>query len=316
MKDLVPDDVPRSPTGRVPNWVLDEASGRPPRDLVPFRAPTTSTLTHTATPRRGMSGLRVVLTLSIVVGVLTLGRTLWLPDQRAGARVTGQTRGEGPPVGLEENPEPIGVPQAVAIPSDSFRFLFHQDDGTTPVTWSPCRPIHYVVRTANAPSNGAQLIDDAFAHLATVTGLRFENDGSTDEAPSTDRRSYQKSRYGDRWAPVLVTWATPEEVPDFGVDIVGEAGPLGVRTPSGELALVSGTVALDAEAMGAMLRDRRERQVRLVILHELGHLVGLAHINDPSQVMAPRTRLDASTYQPGDLAGLARLGSGPCQPDV
>jgi hypothetical protein len=30
------DDVPRSPTGRVPQWVLDEATGRP-SEPVPFR---------------------------------------------------------------------------------------------------------------------------------------------------------------------------------------------------------------------------------------------------------------------------------------
>lgn len=34
-----PDDVPRSPTGRVPQWALDEATGRT-HEPVPFRGAT------------------------------------------------------------------------------------------------------------------------------------------------------------------------------------------------------------------------------------------------------------------------------------
>jgi hypothetical protein len=50
-----------------------------------------------------------------------------------------------------------------------------------------------------------------------------------------------------------------------------------------------------------------------VVLHELGHLVGLAHVNDPQQLMYSRGST-SNGLGPGDLAGLARLGEGACAP--
>lgn len=67
-------------------------------------------------------------------------------------------------------------------------------------------------------------------------------------------------------------------------------------------------------AIGATSNGLSAGQV--VVLHELGHLVGLAHINDPSQVMYPRSDTRLSGYNQGDRTGLAALGHGPCQPDI
>jgi len=53
----------------------------------------------------------------------------------------------------------------------------------------------------------------------------------------------------------------------------------------------------------------------LGVLHELGHLVGLAHVSDPTQLMYPQSSgvLDLAA---GDLTGLAQLGAGECVPDL
>lgn len=50
-------------------------------------------------------------------------------------------------------------------------------------------------------------------------------------------------------------------------------------------------------------------------MHELGHLVGLALVNDPAELMYATTGV-ALDYGPGDRTGLAELGRGRCTPEV
>ena len=45
--------------------------------------------------------------------------------------------------------------------------------------------------------------------------------------------------------------------------------------------------------------------------HEFGHLVGLGHVDDPDEIMN-KHGVRVSTYGPGDLEGLARIGSIDC----
>ena len=47
------------------------------------------------------------------------------------------------------------------------------------------------------------------------------------------------------------------------------------------------------------------------MLHELAHVVGLAHVSEPMELMFT-DNTGQVTFGPGDLEGLARLGSLPC----
>jgi hypothetical protein len=86
-----------------------------------------------------------------------------------------------------------------------------------------------------------------------------------------------------------------------------------VSRRDGDNRLASGEVYLDGAQLGAGLLTVTNGQglVRTVILHELGHLVGLAHTGNPADVMYPST--DAAVdYSADDLRGLAMAGDGPC----
>ena len=191
-----------------------------------------------------------------------------------------------------------------------------QPDGRTPVTYSPCRPIHYVVRQAGSPANGTALIDQAVARVSAATGVRFINDGPTNETITQDRAPYQPNRYGDRWAPVLLAWATSSEVPDFGIDILGKAGSQRLTRPGVRFTYVTGTVALNSTKMEELIDRTGPNSARSVIAHELGHLVGLAHVDNANQSLFPRAQPTVTEFGSGDLAGLAHAGSGDCVPDL
>jgi hypothetical protein len=314
-------DVPKSPSGRVPKWVLDEARGEAPTELLPFRAP--EPLQPYIPPpkkQRSREWISIVVVIALVGAMIGYTFTRRSSPKETAEPITTPTpvvsTTNRPTPGREEVGHPLGQPLGGAV-SDAYRFGAFQADGVTPATWSPCRPIHYVVRLDNQPIEGPRILAESFARLSLATGFVFVNDGFTTERPTQDRAPLQKELYGDKWAPVLIVWATEDEVPDFGTDIVGEASPMRLTSPSGIVTYVSGTVAFDAAAIKRMAQQEGYLSARSIAMHELAHLVGLAHVNDTSQVMAPKHQQYApSDYQAGDMAGLARLGSGPCRPDV
>ena len=157
----------------------------------------------------------------------------------------------------------------------------------------------------------------AVALVSKATGLRFVFDAATSEAPSRQRASYQPERYGDRWAPVLISWVTPSENPDFAADVTGEGGSTHTGLPNQPTAYVTGAVQLDAGKIATILKDPHgEQVVRAIVLHELGHLVGLGHVTDTKQLMYPQSQAGVTGFGAGDLAGLAVLGRGACLPDL
>lgn len=91
-----------------------------------------------------------------------------------------------------------------------------------------------------------------------------------------------------------------------------------VRTVSRLSAGVSGQTTWQRDAAGWMRRatvvlSRTVRggppftadEIHAVALHEVGHLLGLSHVADPGQIMAPRIR--ARTLSPGDEASVRTL---------
>lgn len=165
-----------------------------------------------------------------------------------------------------------------------------------PVTYDPCQTIRIVVNPDRAPRNADEILDDALERMEETTGLQFQVDGTTDADPL----STEVGDAGDR-PPVQISWSDAQTVPDLEGDVAGLGGSTWVEE-DGFRQYVTGIVVLDADD----LDDLGEDVTRTVLLHELGHLVGLAHVDDRDELMHPYG--DLPDWGPGDLAGLAALG--------
>jgi len=301
-----PDDLPRSPTGRVPQWVLDEAFGSP---TPPVQWRESGTVIFEAPRRRNR--VTTVITVLVLVLVLVLAMS-W-------RSVKNMSAPGWPPAGQGEQDKPLGQPATVVWPSTSYAFLNLQTAAGVPagpVTWSPCRPIHYVVNPASGPARFVGDVASVFDELSTITGLQFVYDGLSDEPPVEQREVFQRDRYGNRWAPVLVQFASEGDVSGLAGQVAGLGGPTSVADrKTGVQTYVSGGVVIDAEIL--TYPDIGGSPAYVAILrHELGHVLGLAHVDDYRQIMNPQASQWIPDYKSGDLAGLAELGKGACAPGV
>lgn len=216
-----------------------------------------------------------------------------------------------PPWGVEAADAPLGTPPAS---TGSTQYVLQEPPERSQdfVAYDPCRPVHYVVRPDFAPDGTDGLIGEAVAEISSATGLKFVSDGNTSEAPSEDRKTYQPDLYGKRWAPILISWTSPAEIPGLAGDVVGLGGSSYGHSPGNPYVYVAGQAQLDAPDITETLQQPNGREhVRAVIMHELAHVVGLDHVDDPNELMSVESN-GRTTLGDGDRTGLAILGGGAC----
>jgi hypothetical protein len=190
-------------------------------------------------------------------------------------------------------------------PSD-YRFLASAIDGG-PVRWNPCAPIRFVVNDNQAPPGSLQTVREAVERVSTATGIEFFSSGSSNEIPTLERDPIEFTGTIAEWSPVLIAWVTPGQT-DIGFTS-GERTAVAVSAPlapRGEDVYVTGWIAINAQA-GRPPGFDGSASAGPILLHELGHLVGLGHVRAPGEIMEP-TGGDMTDYGVGDLEGLRRLG--------
>jgi hypothetical protein len=199
------------------------------------------------------------------------------------------------------------------VASSSYRFLHTQPGSGDPVGYDPCTPIRFEVRPDGAPPGADAMVDEAIASVAAVTGLTFQRAGTTTRGPSVAGPVPGLPPGQDR-EPVLVAWADPSEAPLLEGRVAGYAGSLSAAPPGGRHYLRTGEVVIDGPGAHAILERADGRtQVVAILTHEVGHLVGLDHVDDPAQLMYAENTGLITRFGAGDLAGLRALGEIGCE---
>ena len=211
-------------------------------------------------------------------------------------------------------PSPVLSPAAPAFrPNVDGAFRFLERVGGAPVRWNPCATITYAVNAAGATSPVRADLKEALRRVTRATGIEFRSVGTTTE---TFISAYQRMRYKGviREAELILIWVDHDGYVAILRRLHDPRPSIAfAKTMAGLVAhqdqYFGGIVVMDADATA--LRGFGYRYAHgSVLLHELGHIMGLDHVKDPMQLMysGRRPSFSVRTYGPGDLEGLRRLG--------
>ncbi len=263
--------------------------------------------------RAGRAPKRAVLAIGAVVAAVALIAAVLNATVFASSggppRPVASGTGTNCPSGAHLAHDANGAIRAKVLEPDNYAFLFTTTGGCLPVRWNPCEPIHYVFNQQFA--RPADLADarQAIDTVAQATGIQFVFDGTTTQDPRT-YESYQPAVFGRRWAPVMISWGHLGGGNGF-TEVAGGGFPEPV-----DGVYVSGIVGVNVDARlpgGAPVPNGFGSGVTFgrILLHELGHVMGLGHVTSFDEVMHdPVTDQTSPTsaYGFGDVVGLRLLG--------
>lgn len=142
-------------------------------------------------------------------------------------------------------------------------------DKGQPVLWDTCDQVDVIVNPGMVTGARTDVVN-ALAEISAISGVKFRVVGSTTENP---RRDWYQSSVN----PAVLIGFTDSS------DLFVNASALGATVANPQLGhLVTGSVAIRAN----WYQKASAGQRKMLLLHELGHLIGLGHSENSDELMS------------------------------
>ena len=196
------------------------------------------------------------------------------------------------------------APAAVTEPT--YAFLATSPDGT-PATWPTCAPIDVVINQGLVDVGMNDELDQALARIEANSTFRFNVIGVRDIVPTSSwAREWQT--HGAPLAVAVVDRADTDLVPE-GVAATGGGD---AYTSNDKTMFASGSVVVAKDSLGRFVDGFGPSTFGNLLLHELLHSLGLAHVDSNTEVMNPLMSQTPTELGAGDRAGLQALSAAAC----
>jgi hypothetical protein len=167
-----------------------------------------------------------------------------------------------------------------------------------PHHWSACT-LTYQVNPAGMPRRGLADVREALRRVSAVTRVVFTYAGETQVVPDLGYDGPAPGRFVVAWSHPLVSGLLEPATAGRAATLSDDQGRI-----------VTGYVVINADwAARAPAGFGAGQPHGAVLMHELGHLLGLGHVADPGQLMKPSATHPAAVWGAGDRRGLRRLAT-------
>ncbi len=224
----------------------------------------------------------------------------------------------------------LAVPLAPMPDADAAGSRYEVSNWTDPdghthrIRWNPCQTITFAVnpklagRSAAARASAVEDVQQAFRRVGKRVGIDFAYAGRTDEIPRDGASQSWSSR--QKAAEIVVAWVDQARAATRS-NLIGKSGgrypsgvggwmmrwtqPTSTRRPSVAASWCSTPTTTVSTRAGFGSGTTRGA----LLLHEIGHVMGLGHVGTTRELMYP-TMLErgSSNYKRGDRTGLAKVG--------